>query len=111
MAHDSLLDAFIDELDHAVARLQSARSLAAGISQAAARRHAGTETERALRTSGMTVGEAAARLGVGEEQVRRLLRRGDLKGVAFGGSVGWRLDPKHLEEVARRRAGSMLRRA
>jgi excisionase family DNA binding protein len=39
----------------------------------------------------MTVPEAAAALGLSEEHVRRLLRRGDLVGVPYGGKVGWRL--------------------
>jgi excisionase family DNA binding protein len=39
----------------------------------------------------MTVAEAAAALEIGEEYVRRLLRRGTLIGVPFGGRTGWRL--------------------
>jgi len=56
---------------------------------------------RDLRYSGMTVAEAAAALGVGEEHLRRLLRRGEIAGVAFGGRVGWRLPREYVEDMAR----------
>jgi excisionase family DNA binding protein len=48
----------------------------------------------------MTVAQAAAALGVSEEHVRRLLRRGELIGVSYGGKAGWRLDPQYVAEVA-----------
>jgi excisionase family DNA binding protein len=49
----------------------------------------------------MTVAEAAAKLGVGEDHLRRLLRRGDVAGVAFGGSTGWRLARDYVRDLAR----------
>jgi excisionase family DNA binding protein len=54
-----------------------------------------------------TVREAAEVLGVGEEQIRRLLRSGGLLGIPYGGRRGWRIPRAHLQEVAaeRRRAG------
>lgn len=39
----------------------------------------------------MTVAEAAEQLGIGEEQVRRLLRSGSLAGIPLGGRYGWRI--------------------
>jgi len=54
-----------------------------------------------LRYAGMTVAEAAVALGVGEEHLRRLLRRGEIAGVGFGGRVGWRLSRDYVEELAR----------
>jgi len=105
MALIPALEAFIAELDQAVASLQAARRIAAGLSRGATRPHAALGARVALRHSGMTVGEAAALLGIGPEQVRRLLRRGDLNGVAFGGRTGWRLDRDELEKLADRRSG------
>jgi excisionase family DNA binding protein len=49
----------------------------------------------------MTVAEAAAELGVGEDHLRRLLRRGDVAGIAFGGSTGWRLARDYVRDLAR----------
>jgi excisionase family DNA binding protein len=48
----------------------------------------------------MTVAEAAGMLGVSEEHVRRLLRRGELVGVGFGGRVGWRLSRDQVHDIA-----------
>jgi hypothetical protein len=41
-----------------------------------------------------------------EEQVRRMLRRGDLVGVRFGGRVGWRLTRQHVRDMAAKLAGA-----
>ena len=51
-----------------------------------------------------TVHEAAGLLGLGEEQVRRLLRDGVLVGIPYGGRRGWRIPRRHLEEFAAERA-------
>jgi len=56
--------------------------------------------KRDLRYSGMTVAEAADALGIGEEQVRRLLRRGELVGVPYGGRTGWRLPRDEVTAIA-----------
>jgi len=48
----------------------------------------------------MTVSEAAATLGIGEEHLRRLLRRGELTGVAYGGRIGWRLARDYVAQLA-----------
>jgi excisionase family DNA binding protein len=53
-----------------------------------------------LEDTSVTVREAAAILGLGEEQVRRLLRSGDLVGVPYGGRAGWRLSRRYVEEEA-----------
>jgi len=53
-----------------------------------------------------TVREAAALLGIGEEQVRRRLRSGELLGVPFGGRMGWRLSRDYVERLAAERATS-----
>ena len=39
----------------------------------------------------MTVPQAAAALGLGEEQVRRLLRAEKLAGIPLGGRAGWQV--------------------
>lgn len=56
-----------------------------------------------LRDSSVTVREAAAILGIGEEQVRRLLRSGELLGVPYGGRAGWRLSRAYVEGEAHTR--------
>jgi excisionase family DNA binding protein len=101
-------------MDQALAALQTARRLAAEMSRVveeevvprapAPRRYDERyeeviETGPSLRYTGMTVAEAAIALGIGEEQVRRLLRRGQLIGVPFGGRVGWRLSREYVDEV------------
>jgi len=100
-----------DELDAALSSLQLARRLLADVMNASgAEQPQGGSGESpsasvtapglSLRYSGMTVAQAAVVLGVGEEQVRRLLRRGELEGVSLGGKAGWRLDPAYVREVA-----------
>lgn len=104
-----LIDSLIDELDGVLAGLQNARLLAQELRQSAeaARRAARTDVDDAalalspsLRFTGMSVSETAERLGLGEEQVRRLLRRGFLAGIPFGGHVGWRLPRSAVEAIA-----------
>jgi excisionase family DNA binding protein len=57
-----------------------------------------------LEDTSVTVREAADILGLGEEQVRRLLRTGDLMGVPYGGRAGWRLSRAYVEEQAQNRS-------
>lgn len=104
-----LIDSLIDELDGVIAGLQNARLLAQELRQTAeAARKASREgvddatlaLAPSLRFTGMSVSEAAERLGLGEEQVRRLLRRGLLAGISFGGHVGWRLPRSAVEAIA-----------
>jgi hypothetical protein len=112
VARAPLLDALGDELDEALAALQTARRILAEMrrSQGSPGQGGGGpvhgKTGRSpglapsLRYSGWSVAQTAAALGIGEEQVRRLLRRGELAGVSFGGRVGWRLVPEYVQEVA-----------
>lgn len=109
MARDPLIDALIAELDQGLATLQAARKVVAELQrslEASDRRGGATDLQHAgpasasLRYSGMTVPEAAKVLGVSEEQVRRLLRSGELLGVPFGGRVGWRLPRESVRHVA-----------
>ena len=50
-------------------------------------------------THTMTVAEAAAALGIGEEQTRRLLRAGTLFGVPLGGRAGWCVSRSAVAEL------------
>lgn len=110
LSSDPLLDALIAELDQAIRSLRAARKLIAD-RQRSRRTGRATPPVRvyvepsgdvaaSLRHSGITVAEAAAILGVGEEQVRRLLRRGDLEGMPYGGRTGWRLSRSYVQTVA-----------
>lgn len=45
----------------------------------------------------LTVDQVAERLKVNEQSVRRWLREGKLKGVAFGGRTGWRISEDDLQ--------------
>jgi excisionase family DNA binding protein len=125
LRRDHLIDSLIAQLDVALVELQTARKVAAELRREAdVLRRASTRGRDAvvegadaslLRYSGMTVAEAARALGVGEEQVRRLLRRSLLSGVQFGGSTGWRLPRAEVEAVAaewsaQRRAHDRARR-
>jgi excisionase family DNA binding protein len=101
----ALLDSLIDQLDQTVLELQAARKVAAELRRATVTEertesHAAADAGSSLRFSGMTVSEAAARLRLGDEQVRRLLRRGVLAGVPFGGRAGWRLPREAVERMA-----------
>lgn len=118
MRHDLLLQAAIDEVDQALAGLQTTRQLLHELqrnSQVLQRTgRPGPATDRGaspaqrpsgLRYSGMTVAEAARALSLSEEHVRRLLRRGELEGIAFGGRIGWRLSRDYVADlVAQQRA-------
>lgn len=56
----------------------------------------------------ITASQAADRLGLRAETIRRLIARGDLRAINIGGdssrtSVRWRIDPRDLDTwVARR---------
>jgi len=54
----------------------------------------------------LTVDEAAERIGVTAESVRRYLRSGELKGYQLARKLGWRTTMTHIEEFieARKRA-------
>ena len=54
---------------------------------------------RDLRDVVMTVAEAAAHLGLGEEQVRRLLRSEKLAGIPLGGRAGWQVSRESVEDM------------
>jgi len=97
VGRESVVDALVQELERALASVRAAQRMAAELQrrpvgrppriQASGRVRVSSD----LRYSGMTVPEAAAALGIGEEYVRRLLREGQLVGVPFGGRTGWRL--------------------
>jgi excisionase family DNA binding protein len=60
----------------------------------------------------MTVTEAARELGIGVEQVRRLLRSGALSGVPLGGQHGWRVARTSVHDYrGERLRGAARRRA
>jgi excisionase family DNA binding protein len=122
-SRDSLIEALVAEMDQALADLQSARKLVTQLQFERGRRSIATHHgggaaaggAASMRYSGMTVAEAAALLEVGEEQVRRLLRSGELTGVPYGGRVGWRLSREYVELVAAQwraqRAGQVAARS
>jgi excisionase family DNA binding protein len=105
---DPVVEALVAEVDQALITLQTARRLLTELQQsqrATARRqpdtrHADPGLARTLRFTGITVAEAAAVLRLSEEHVRRMLRKGELIGVGFGGRVGWRLSREHVAEMA-----------
>jgi len=57
-----------------------------------------------LGTYTMTVAEAALETGLGEEQVRRRLRAGTLRGVAQTGKAGWRVVRADVDRLAREKS-------
>ena len=54
-----------------------------------------------MESVGVTVAEAARRLGVGERQLRRLIETGGLLAIGHGRS--WVVDPVSVEDYRRRR--------
>ena len=115
LPRDPLIDALVGELEVVLAGAQAARKIIAQIERnalmaeraARARRGAAAGAEpgpSSLRYSGMTVSEAAGVLGMSEEHVRRLLRKGELPGVSLGGRVGWRLAREEVQSIAVRLA-------
>lgn len=113
---DPARQAALEAVDQAMEALAVARRLLSGSTRPPRRAAAFDDAfERAhhegvpvaapsLRHAGLTVRQAAGLLGVGEEQVRRLLRRGELLGVPFGGRTGWRLSRDYVERLAAGRA-------
>lgn len=106
MADDAVVDALALELQRAMAAVRSAQRLLAQLDRepkgrGGRRQPAPTRQTRDLRYVGMTVAEAASALGVGEEHLRRLLRRGELSGVAYGGRTGWRLPRDYVLDLQR----------
>jgi len=56
-----------------------------------------------LEEASVTVPEAAQMLGIGAEQVRRLLRADRLAGVNLGGRAGWRVSRRSINSLIRER--------
>ena len=100
------IDALIEEIDRAVDALNSATQLLEKLRQTPEERRTRLQVSptgrrvRDLRYTGMSVAEVAAALGMSEEHVRRLLRRGELVGVNYGGRIGWRLPRDYILELA-----------
>jgi excisionase family DNA binding protein len=109
MARTPLLAAVIDEVDQALAALQTARRFLREMEREApsppradarAQPQGPLEPTPSLRFSGITVPEAAEILGMSEDHVRRLLRAGQLLGAPYSGRIGWRLDAAYVHGVA-----------
>jgi excisionase family DNA binding protein len=109
MARTPMLAAVIDEVDQALAALQTARRFLREMERESptsprldTRPPEPTRLEPtpSLRFSGITVPEAAQILGMSEDHVRRLLRKGDLLGAPYSGRIGWRLDSAYVHGVA-----------
>ena len=104
MAHETVVDAALAEIDRAIRTLRAAQRMLVTLQRAGDQgtppKRSGLRGAADLRYSGMTVIETAAALGLGEEHVRRLLRRGDLAGVPYGGTIGWRLDRAYVTRLA-----------
>ena len=66
---------------------------------AAARRDFLPVPKRSFSDVVMTVPQAAAALGLGEEQVRRLLRAEKLAGIPLGGRAGWQVSREAVMEM------------
>ena len=96
------MEALIVELERAQASIAAARRMVAELQRQPAGRPPRTRlpspavSTRNLREAGMTVAEAAKVLGIGEEQLRRRLRRGEIEGIPFGGRIGWRLPREYI---------------
>jgi excisionase family DNA binding protein len=61
-----------------------------------------------LEEAAMSVPQAAAALGIGPEQTRRLLRAGTLAGVQLGGRRGWLVSKASVERLGRMRSLSRV---
>jgi hypothetical protein len=112
MARSPLLSAVVDEVDQALAALQTARrflrelereSPTAGPYQPRPREDVLASAQPSLRYAGITVTEASHILEMSEDHVRRLLRSGELLGAAYSGRIGWRMDPVYVQAVAEQR--------
>jgi excisionase family DNA binding protein len=106
-----LLSAVIDEVDQALAGLQTARQILSELERSDDSPKPGRVTvptapepegkrPPSLRYAGATVSEAARTLELSEEHVRRLLRRGELEGINYGGRVGWRVAREYIAELS-----------
>ena len=106
MTRAATLDALVDDIDRALEALRSARKILDELRRTPEERRSRLQISptgrrvRDLRFSGMTAAEAAVALGVSEEHVRRLLRRGELVGVSYGGRIGWRLPRDYVLDLA-----------
>jgi len=112
MARSPLLGAIIDEVDQALASLQTVRRFLRELDREPPSQRRDDLTlrdeprpspEPSLRYSGMTVSEAAVILDMSEDHVRKLLRAGELLGAPYGGRIGWRLDTTYVNAVAQQR--------
>jgi len=107
VARDADVDALVKELDQALASVQRAQRIAADLRRGAKGRQrrlperSPVPLSRDLRHTGMTVAETAVALGISEDYVRRLLRRGILVGSPYGGRTGWRLDRDYVLRLQR----------
>ena len=70
---------------------------------AAARREFLPLPKRSFHDVVMTVPQAATALGLGEEQVRRLLRAEKLAGIPLGGRAGWQVSRESVTEMVEAR--------
>ena len=111
MRRSLLLSAALDEVDQAIAGLQTTHQILTELAKTEESPKPGRvsvppypEGERAhapsLRYAGATVSEAARVLELSDEHVRRLLRRGELDGINYGGRVGWRLSRDYVADLA-----------
>jgi excisionase family DNA binding protein len=104
LSRETAVAAAIAEIDRAIDGLRAARKLIAEAERSETgslrRTRKAASKLRDLRYSGMTVSEAAAALGIGEEHLRRLLRRGELSGVPYGGRIGWRLARDYVAQLS-----------
>jgi|HubBroStandDraft_6_1064221.scaffolds.fasta_scaffold37006_3 excisionase family DNA binding protein len=114
--------ALVEALDLAIDGLTTARKLAARLQHSPTTRRRSRSVgsreddpfsrafqqgipvdSRSIEEVSASVHEAAEKLGIGEEQVRRLLRSGELIGVPYGGRRGWRISRDYLDDLAAQR--------
>lgn len=110
LPQDPPIDALRAEIEVVLAAAREARRILADYerteraAQKARQRAAAAASDdaAALRVSGISVAEAAGIMGVSEDRVRAMLNKNLLRGVEFGGRVGWRLDRQDVHEAAER---------
>ena len=108
MARSPLLGAVVDEVDQAIAALQTARRFLRELERESPQaprlpEQAPLDAQVSLRYAGITVAEAAVVLDMSEDHVRKLLRAGELRGAPYSGKIGWRLDAAYVRAVAEQR--------